>query len=70
MQALVGVLLAAFAVDSLDEPVVAVLAAAGAAVLIVGAVRGWCPGALLARRATRGERNRVGIPEERETLQH
>ncbi len=50
-QAAVGVLLAAFAIDSLADPALAVLAALGAVVLIVGAVRGWCPGGLLAQRA-------------------
>lgn len=51
VQAAVGALLAAFALDSLGDPLVAVVAAAGAAVLIVGAIRGWCPGGLLAQRA-------------------
>ncbi|MGM1030452.1 MAG: hypothetical protein ACQEWM_11395 [Actinomycetota bacterium] len=50
-QAAVGVLLAAFALDSLAQPVLAVAAALGAALLIVGAIRGWCPGGLLAQRA-------------------
>ncbi|WP_206447618.1 YgaP-like transmembrane domain [Agrococcus sp. KRD186] len=68
VQALVGVLLAAFAVDSLAQPLVAILAGAGAAVLIVGAIRGWCPGALLAHRAA-AEPNRLGIPEARDSLQ-
>lgn len=50
-QAAVGVLLAAFALDSLADPLLAILAALGAVVLIVGAIRGWCPGGLLAQRA-------------------
>lgn len=50
-QAAVGVLLAAFAIDSLADPPLALLAALGAAILVVGAIRGWCPGGLLAQRA-------------------
>lgn len=68
VQALVGVLLAAFAADSLAQPLVAILAGAGAAVLIVGAIRGWCPGALLAQRAA-ARPNSFGIPEARDSLQ-
>lgn len=50
-QAAVGVLLAAFALDSSSQPVLAIAAALGATLLIVGAIRGWCPGGLLAQRA-------------------
>jgi hypothetical protein len=68
VQGLVGMLLAALALDSLEQPIVAALAAAFAALLLVGTVRGWCPGALLARRTERAEVNRVGIPDERYPL--
>ncbi|MFJ6112548.1 hypothetical protein ACIQC8_00335 [Agrococcus sediminis] len=69
-QALVGLLLAAFAVDSLDQPLLAGAVGAFAALVLVGAVRGWCPGSLpmllAARRAERP--NRHGIPEARQDL--
>lgn len=50
-QAAVGALLAALALDSLAQPMLAIAAALGATLLIVGAIRGWCPGGLLAQRA-------------------
>ncbi|MCR8670003.1 hypothetical protein [Agrococcus sp. HG114] len=50
-QGAIGVLLAAFALDSLANPLLAALTAAGAVLLVVGAIRGWCPGGLLAARA-------------------
>lgn len=49
-QAGIGALLAAFALDSLDQPLLASATALGAALLVVGAIRGWCPGGLLAQR--------------------
>lgn len=75
VQAFVGVLLAAFALDSLAEPALAALAAAGSALLITGAIRGWCPNALLARRTASANAegdpehpNRLGFPEARQPL--
>ena len=55
-QAGIGLLLAAFALDSLDQPLLAIATALGGALLIVGAIRGWCPGGLLARRVAAAPR--------------
>lgn len=69
-QALVGVLLAAYALDHVDRPLLAGAVGALAALLLVGAARGWCPGSLpmllASRRAVRP--NRHGIPEARQDL--
>ena len=46
-----AVTVAAFALDSSSQPGLAIAAALGAALLIVGAISGWCPGGLLAQRA-------------------
>jgi hypothetical protein len=78
VQALVGALLAAYALDSLDQPLLAGAVGAFAVVLLVGAVRGWCPGSLMlllaARQTARssappaGPANAHGIPEARQDL--
>lgn len=71
VQAAVGALIAAFALSTLHDPPLAVAAALGAAVLITGAVRGWCPASLLARasaHASGAEQNALGIPEARQPL--
>ncbi|WAC66039.1 DUF2892 domain-containing protein [Agrococcus sp. SL85] len=52
-QAAVGVLVAAFALSPSTAPTAAVVAGIAAAVLLVGAWRGWCPGSLAARWAGR-----------------
>lgn len=51
VQGAVGLLLVSFALDSLADPMLTVVAALGAVLLLVGAIRGWCPGGLLAQRA-------------------
>lgn len=71
VQAAVGALIAAFALSSLHDPPLAIVAALGAAVLVTGAIRGWCPGSLLARtsaRSSAAEQNALGIPEARQPL--
>ncbi|GEK79344.1 YgaP family membrane protein [Agrococcus baldri] len=70
-QAAVGALMAAFALGSLHDPPLAIATALGAALLVTGAVRGWCPASLLARASTpraHSEHNALGIAEARQVL--
>jgi len=48
VQAAVGALIGSFALSALHDPPMAIAAALGAALLLTGAARGWCPGSLLA----------------------
>ena len=49
VQAAVGALTGAFALNNLHDPLLAIAAALGAGLLLTGAVRGWCPASLPAR---------------------
>lgn len=69
VQGAVAVLIGAFALDSLDNPTLAIIAGLVAVVLLAGTIGGWCPGALLARRAAAAEPNTRGIPEARQPLE-
>ena len=71
LQAAVGALTGAFALSNLHDMPLAIAATLGAALLLTGAVRGWCPASLLARvSATAAEHNTLGIPEARQPLDH
>lgn len=50
-QGVVAVLVLAFALDALPDLGIAIIGIITAAVLAVGAVRGWCPGSLMQRIA-------------------
>lgn len=68
VQGAVAVLIGAFALDSLADPVIAVIAGLVAVVLLAGTIGGWCPGALLAQRFARPAENTRGIAEARQQL--
>lgn len=69
VQAAVGALTGAFALSNLHDPPLAIAAALGAALLLIGAVRGWCPASLLSRMSANApEQNTLGIPEARQPL--
>ena len=68
-QGAIGALLAAFALDSLTSPLLAALAAAAAGLLIVGAIRGWCPGGLLAARVAAASRVPAADARERQPVE-
>ncbi|WP_404313215.1 hypothetical protein LG314_05230 [Agrococcus terreus] len=51
VQGTVAMLLLAFAIDSLPDLAISLIAGSVGTALAVGAVRGWCPGSLLQRFA-------------------
>ncbi|GAA1773789.1 YgaP family membrane protein [Agromyces lapidis] len=64
----IAVLLAAFAVGSLDNLLFAVPAAICSSLLAVSAITGWCPIDLGARRPAEDESNAFGYPDARERI--
>jgi len=63
VRGLIAVVLAAFAVSSLDNLWCAIPAAVCAGFLMIGAITGWCPTDLLARTLAGVEPNHLGYPE-------
>lgn len=53
VQGAVALLLLAFAIDSLPDLAISLIAGSVGTALAVGAVRGWCPGSLLQSFAAR-----------------
>lgn len=63
VRGVIALVLAAFAVSSLDTLWCAIPAAACAGFLMVGAITGWCPTDLLVRTSGGVEPNDLGYPE-------
>ncbi len=68
LRALAAVFVGAFALSMGDNLWCAIPAGICATLLLVGAVTGWCPTALLPRRVDAPQENTLGIPEARQRI--
>ena len=68
VRGIVSIMLAGFALSTLDNLWCAIPAGVCATFLMIGAVTGWCPTDLLNRQAPNSTPNAFGFPEAKDSL--